>query len=198
MDFKTRLKDLLIRKRVLVNRFVIVLVVIFLAHPRNRLFFTTGLLIALAGSFLRVWAKGTLGSYPNHLVAIGPYRFVRHPMYWGTAAQAVGLWIACLSWAWMFTFLFLGTVLACYFLFVYKEAILLEEEQLYKKFASEWSHYARRVSALMPEKETLKTFELADIKTFRWELFEQSREWRNFLAFLGVFMLLWFKLVYKL
>jgi protein-S-isoprenylcysteine O-methyltransferase Ste14 len=147
---------------------------------------------------IRVWSKGTLNPVVANLEVSGPYRFVRHPMYLGTVLEALGVWIACASFGWAFMFFFLGFLLLSYFLFVYKEAILIEEETLYKNFRGSWSQYAREVPAFIPKRSTLCAWKVEDLGSFHWENFEHSREWRNFIAFVGVFVFLWLKLVYRL
>ncbi len=75
----------------------------------------------------------------NKLVAAGPYRFVRHPMYSGGIIGAFGL------------ALFAGSVLGAVYSFVL--ALVLshiadaEEEELMERFG-EYVEYARRVPKL--------------------------------------------------
>ncbi|GEM_PF-834523 len=198
MDTKERIRSFLVRHRIYVNRFVIVLIAVLIAHPRNRFFFSLGFLTALVGALVRVWARGTMPAGSQELQTSGPYRFVRHPMYLGTALEAAGVWIACASFSWAFTFLFLGILMLSYFLFVYKEAILIEEETLYGRFRNEWLKYAKEVPAFAPHREALRAWVKEELASFHWDRFEHSKEWRNFIAFLGVFVFLWFKLVYRL
>ena len=84
MDFKAALiqvRQFAVRRRVILNRLFFVLILLFLAHPRNRTFFGLGFLVGLVGSLLRVWAKGTLVKGGATLTIAGPYRFFRHPIY---------------------------------------------------------------------------------------------------------------------
>lgn len=201
MDFRAKLFELktyCVKNRVYVNRVIIVLIVVLLTHPRNRFFFAFGFLWAFLGAITRLWAKGTIGVRPAYLERFGPYRFVRHPMYLGTALEALGVLIACFNFTWFLSFVSLGCLLVGYFLFVYKEAALLEEEYLYRRYHDEWNSYARSVPAFFPKKEVLKSFSIKELASFSWVRFEETREWRNFLAFLGIFMFLWLKLVYRL
>lgn len=132
------------------------------------------------------------------LTTWGPYRFLRHPMYAGTLIEGMGACVACFSIGHFLSFVLLAVLILGYFLLVYKEAILLEEEELALHYGSQWDRYARGVPALLPEVEALKTWQWQDLKSFSWPRFEQSGEWRNFLIFFGIFALLWFKLVYRL
>jgi protein-S-isoprenylcysteine O-methyltransferase Ste14 len=64
---------------------------------------STGLLLALFGSFVSIWAVLQFGSqltpFPKPvegatLIDSGPYRFVRHPMYTGIIAFTLGCGLA--------------------------------------------------------------------------------------------------------
>jgi protein-S-isoprenylcysteine O-methyltransferase Ste14 len=67
---------------------------------------SAGLLIALLGSFVSIWALRSFGSrvspFPKPvegatLIERGPYRFVRHPMYSGIIAFTFGAGLAYAS-----------------------------------------------------------------------------------------------------
>jgi protein-S-isoprenylcysteine O-methyltransferase Ste14 len=66
-----------------------------------------GCLLALAGAALVLWSRAELGSawsfvpmadQRTGLVATGPYRFVRHPIYLGLSMLAMGEALAFSSW----------------------------------------------------------------------------------------------------
>ena len=55
-----------------------------------------GLLIAVAGECLRLWAAGHLEK-SREITRSGPYRFLRHPLYAGSIVIAVGVAVASRS-----------------------------------------------------------------------------------------------------
>ncbi|MBI4667831.1 MAG: hypothetical protein HY747_01395 [Elusimicrobia bacterium] len=191
------LRNLAARHRVRLNRVVFVLILVVLSHPRIRFVFAFGFIIALIGATLRLWASLIPPNEPDGLITNGPYRFVRHPMYLGTMIEACGVWLACFSFRYFFSFVLFGIILGSYMLFVYKEAILIEEEELSQRWPSQWEAYISRTPILLPAKTAL-----TGLKNFNRQMLDLSRlekkEWKNYLACIGVFAFLWFKLVYKL
>lgn len=103
-------------------RFVLgylVAVVGFLVAHTTRGTLRAGLLLALLGESIRLWANGYVGHRKvnitdgqdgprkiGHLITAGPYAFVRHPLYAGTFLIGAGLclivgrwWLALAAWA---------------------------------------------------------------------------------------------------
>ena len=81
----------LVRRRVALG-FGAAIVALWLADPT----WTTwrlGLLVALIGEGIRVWAAGHLEK-SREVTRTGPYRWSRHPLYAGSAVMAVGVVIA--------------------------------------------------------------------------------------------------------
>lgn len=193
-----RLQEFAVRRRIKLNRVILVFILVFLAHPKNHIFFGVGFMAGLIGALIRIWSKVIMEPSGGGLPNTGPYRLVRHPMYLGTIAQGLGIWAACLSFGRFFSFCFLGVVLAIYFLVVYREAIVVEEERLAERSPQEWEEYVARTPALIPRKESLTHFSWSDIGQLDFRRLKHSTEGRNFLALLGVFAFLWFKLVYRL
>lgn len=77
------------------------------AIPGGWLPFTVGIVLMWLGIVLRQWAVLTLGRYftvevriaaDQHVVARGPYRWVRHPSYTGLLLTLVGLGAALGNW----------------------------------------------------------------------------------------------------
>jgi protein-S-isoprenylcysteine O-methyltransferase Ste14 len=77
------------------------------------------------------------------LVKDGPYRFVRHPVYLGTALALAGVTVVLRSWPALLcvALLFLPTEL---------HRAKLEEQALAKKFGPEWETYARKTNFFLP------------------------------------------------
>lgn len=110
-----------------------------------------GLTIVYAGMALVVWAAlhikeamaGMVEPRLEVLVRNGPYRFVRHPVYLGTAIALAGVTIVLRSW--------LG-ILGVFLLFLPTELhrAKLEEQALARKFGAEWESYARQTNFFLP------------------------------------------------
>jgi protein-S-isoprenylcysteine O-methyltransferase Ste14 len=82
---------------------------------------------------------------PQRLVVVGPYRYVRNPMYLGFLTGWAGLWVifgraslAAIAWA--------CAVLAAVALFV----ALYEQPTLRRKFGADYEEYCRNVRAWIP------------------------------------------------
>jgi protein-S-isoprenylcysteine O-methyltransferase Ste14 len=109
-----------------------------------------GVLLYLTGYLLMAWALITLGRnyqaggsaprLPDKLVTVGPYRFVRHPMY--TAALCISLGLGCLIQS-----------LACFIIFcIYLVLILflvpVEEHRLRRAYGEQYISYQQAVKRL--------------------------------------------------
>jgi len=113
---------------------------------------TTTLLAASAvvvvGTLFTIWSLATLGRcfgmFPEvrGLVTRGPYRLVRHPVYLGELASAVGLFLARPH----------PLVLACLGLFVVLQywRTVYEERAMAAAYPGEYPAYARKVPRLVP------------------------------------------------
>ena len=111
-----------------------------------------GLVVYLAGFLLMMWALITLGrnyqlggSPPraeDRLIATGPYRLIRHPMY--TAALGISLGLASLTLSWVLALVFV----------IYLVLILLliprEEDGLRQAFGDQYDTYRGSTNRLIP------------------------------------------------
>jgi protein-S-isoprenylcysteine O-methyltransferase Ste14 len=110
-----------------------------------------GLIIVYAGMALVAWAAfyikeamaGVVEPRLEVLVKDGPYRFVRHPVYVGTAIALAGVTVVLRSWLGLLSvaLLFLPTEL---------HRAKLEEQALARKFGTEWEAYARQTNFFLP------------------------------------------------
>ena len=108
-----------------------------------------GLLLALAGLWVRGWAAGYLEK-GKRLAQDGPYAWVRHPLYTGSFLMALGVVIAgtasrfpvhaAVLW---FVFLFL-------FLWIYPRRIVDEERALEKTFGDAWRAFTSKNHRFIP------------------------------------------------
>jgi protein-S-isoprenylcysteine O-methyltransferase Ste14 len=112
----------------------------------------SGAILYAAGFLLMAWALATLGrSYQlggsapradDRLVAAGPYRLVRHPMY--TAALAIALGLSCLVQSWAFLSVF------CIYLVLILRLVPLEEDGLRKAYGERYLDYQHHTGRLIP------------------------------------------------
>jgi len=141
------------------------LLFLVLAQPTG-LSLMGGLMMALAGEGIRLWAIGYTGEHTRSqeldaptLVTTGPYGLVRNPLYLGNllngmavATAAVGGMPAGRALAlWGGAALFLG--------FVYSNIIILEQEFLAEEFGEDYHLYRQTVPALVPLGITVRTTE---------------------------------------
>ncbi len=109
--------------------------------------------LIVAGAALYVWCvgnfavvgRGTPGPWdaPSHLVATGPYRWVRNPIY-------IAALLIVLGEAWLFSSLrllaYAGAMAACFHLFVTG----YEERALRRRFGGTYLEYRRAVPRWIP------------------------------------------------
>lgn len=111
----------------------------FLLRASGILLFVVGLFIIFRSMYSLRKAVFIPG---NKLIAAGPYKYVRHPMYLGGITGAFGL------------ALFAGSLFAMVYSFIL--ALVLsriaeaEEENLIAKFGKEYEEYKRKVPKLLP------------------------------------------------
>lgn len=108
------------------------------------------ILFAFAGAALRVWGTAYLGTFTVHsasmqaggVMASGPYRYVRNPLYLGTWLFSIGVSILMPPSGAVF-------FLAAHFFF-YLRLILGEENYLSRQLGAPYLEYCRRVRRLIP------------------------------------------------
>jgi protein-S-isoprenylcysteine O-methyltransferase Ste14 len=110
-----------------------------------------GAAVGLAGAALLVWASVLLGRLLLHeaalredhaLIASGPYRFVRHPVYTGYLALLLGSGLASLN-------IYLWLLWPVSLLGILIQAAS-EEQLLRERFGQDYERYARRTGRLVP------------------------------------------------
>jgi len=94
---------------------------------------SAGLAIALVGAALRVWAAGHLEK-SREVTQSGPYRFLPHPLYVGSAILALGAVVACGS-------LVVAVVTTAYMILTITAAVRTEEAFLRQAFGSAYDDY---------------------------------------------------------
>ena len=123
----------LVRRRVTLG-FVAAAAALALAHPTWATW-RVGLLIALAGEAIRIWAAGHLEK-SREVTRSGPYRWTRHPLYVGSALMAIGIVIASNS-------LVVALVGALYIAVTIPLAMRAEEAFLRRTFGDAYDRYRR-------------------------------------------------------
>jgi protein-S-isoprenylcysteine O-methyltransferase Ste14 len=115
-------------------------IVLWLAQPTWSSL-VRGAVFAVVGEALRLWAAGHLEK-SKEVTRSGPYAYMRHPLYLGSALIAIGVAVAGESRvASLLIALYLGTTLPA--------AVLSEEKHLREKFGPEYDAYAAKQAAPM-------------------------------------------------
>lgn len=110
-------------------------------RPTPVLWWSGGLVLCL-GMAVRLWASGYV--MKNEVLAtIGPYGFVRHPLYVGNLLIALGICIASGLW-WSYP------VMLAMVLYFYPHTIRYEDRKLHRNFGQEWERWAAETRALVP------------------------------------------------
>ncbi len=145
----------------------------------GRFYVVAGLVLVTLGILLRVWAAGYLIKN-RELSQLGPYKFVRHPLYCGSFLLGMGVTLAFTNW-----FFLLGYLV--YFSFLYRLSVHAEEQRLHYQFAENFSSYQRQVNSFFWSSLVLSR---DDFCRWRLELFRQNKEHWHVLTFMAVLALL--------
>ncbi|MGE5837921.1 MAG: methyltransferase family protein [Acidobacteriota bacterium] len=113
-----------------------------------------GMTVATVGEFIRLWAAGHIDK-GREITRSGPYRFIRHPLYAGSAIMGIGFMIAARSLSSAF-------VVGVYVVVALVSAARAEEATLDARFAGEYSAY--REGRAVPSD---RPFSLARVKANR-------------------------------
>lgn len=118
-----------------------VLAMVPFAHP-NPVWLGVGVLVAVLAEALRIRAAGTIHK-TEELTTGGPYAYVRHPLYVGSAGHTIAYCLMSGNWV---SFAFAIPL----FLALYLAAASTEEHMLYKLFGERYAEYCRRVPRFIP------------------------------------------------
>ena len=130
-EAQARFAQLLARRRVPLG-FAAAGLTLVLARPTWEAWWV-GLVVAIAGECVRVWAAGHLEK-GREVTRSGPYRFVRHPLYAGSVLIAAGAVVASRSRA-------AAVVAGLYIGLTIVAALRTEEAQLRQAFGSTYDDY---------------------------------------------------------
>ena len=106
-------------------------------------FLTVPLVAWVLRSLGRNVSETVLTKSDHELVATGPYRWVRHPLYTTGVTLMVSLGLMAASW-WLLGFALLAAVLVRYLV------IPREERELITRFGARYEDYARSRGAMLP------------------------------------------------
>lgn len=132
-DLSMTLMEQLARWRVSLG-FVTAVVALVLARP-TWASWRYGLLVAVAGEAIRIWAAGHLEK-SREVTRSGPYRLMRHPLYVGSSVMAAGIVIASHS-------IVLAIVAGLYMVLTITAAVRTEEAYLRRTFGDTYDRYSR-------------------------------------------------------
>ena len=117
------------------------LAALLLAQPTLTTTLLGTALVAL-GLAVRIWAAGLLHK-GHELCTSGPYRYVRHPLYFGSTLGAIGFCVMAHSfWAW--------AVVLPVFMAIYLWQMAEEERLLAATFGEAHAAWARQVPMVTP------------------------------------------------
>ena len=146
--------------------FALAVVVLGFAHPTGTSL-AAGAAVVAGGLALRAWAAGHLRRN-QPLTTSGPYAYVRHPLYLGSALVLAGFALAAGRW-------WLGAVVGLYFLLVFLPVLGREEREREAAAPDDYAAYRSRVPALVPYRGR---YGAAPAAHFDWQVFRSNREWR--------------------
>jgi protein-S-isoprenylcysteine O-methyltransferase Ste14 len=127
----------LVRYRVALG-FLSAVIALWLAQP-TRNSFIAGLVIAALGEALRVWAAGHVEK-GREITSSGPYRYVRHPLYLGSALIGLGFVVAARH-------VVVAALVIAYLALTLTAAIRSEEAILDERFAGGYAAYRAGAAA---------------------------------------------------
>jgi protein-S-isoprenylcysteine O-methyltransferase Ste14 len=129
----------------------------------------TGAALAAVGEGLRLWAAGHLEKN-RALTASGPYRWMAHPLYVGSALMGIGLAVAANHrWVTLLVLVYLAGVFGA--------AVSVEERALARRFGESYVRY--RAGDRRP-----------DARRFAWARVKANREYRAVVGLAIVIVLL--------
>jgi len=172
-------------------------VILMIAYQQSNVWsLPLGLLIAVCGELIRLWAVSWAGSETRttgkvggtYLVINGPYAHVRNPLYVGNILIYFGLGIMSFA-----LFPYLQIIALAFFVFQYYEIIKEEEGFLREKFGNDFAEYYKNVPRIFPRltpyrKEGVEQPEY-DIKK---GLRSERRTLQAFVIVAGTLIILWF------
>ena len=154
--------------------FVSGLGVLWIARP-TRSSLLAGALLGACGEAVRIWAAGHLEK-SREVTTSGPYRYMRHPLYVGSAILGVGVAIASNS-------VFVAVLVFGYLAVTLTAAIKTEEAHLTEKFGTTYPEY--------------RSGNVSEARRFSLDRAMRNREYRALVGFVVVVAVLTVKAWYS-
>jgi len=149
--------------------------------------FAVGMLPALLGYGIRIWASGRLYKWKGLAVA-GPYAWTRNPLYLGSFVLGLGFMLASGQLSLLIAFLGL-------YVLIYVPVMRREEQELISAYTDDYSAYRRRVPLFFPRVPHTRRFDSVQ-PGFSWPQVLENREHRTGVGFGLVTLVLLAKLVW--
>jgi protein-S-isoprenylcysteine O-methyltransferase Ste14 len=148
---------------------VVGVAVLLLARPRAASL-AAGLLLAVLGEAVRLWASGHIEK-TRALATGGPYAHSRNPLYLGSALLGLGVGVATASLA--------AVALVTLYFAAFYPAVMREEARfLAERFAGEFAAWAAAVPLFLPRLSAGGP----RASRFEWSRVRKNREWRTAVA----------------
>jgi hypothetical protein len=155
--------------------------IVFAAARPTATTLAVGGAVAVVGEALRIWAAGHLNK-SREVTTSGPYRFVAHPLYVGSAIMGGGLAIASGS-------AYVSLLIALYLALTISAAVKSEEAFLRQAFGTQYDQYRNRVNADPAPPDATRRFSLARARA--------NREHRAAIGLIAAVLLLFLKATYN-
>ena len=133
-----------------------------------------GVVIAMVGELLRLWASGHLHKGGGTVTTSGPYAFCRNPLYLGSLLMGVGSTLAVRSY-------WLTGGITIIFIIFHLITIAYEESRLAIRYGEPFKEYCAHVPRLLPRPWP---WHGAQRDRFNWGLLKANRELGRALALL--------------
>ena len=172
-----KLRKILLKLRLPIG---IVLFILFLPHIRQAWFFP-GLIVSILGELLQVWCFSTIKTH-KEVTAIGPYMFVRNPMYIGRFFLIFGILLMAGN-GWL-----LGIYTIIYWFYMINR-VKREEKLLTELFGDEYRDYQKRVRPYLP---TLSQWQTDRLWSFNRESFFKNNAHTNMASVAIIYVVLYY------
>lgn len=147
--------------------FLLAALLVWLARPTPKLF-AAGSVLVLLGLLVRAWAAGHLRR-DKPLTVSGPYAYVRHPLYLGSALVLAGFALASGE-------ALVAIAAAAYFLVLFVP-VLGREDKERGRLSELHAAYAAQVPTFLPRLSPANGLDGSE-RRFQWSIFLSNREWR--------------------
>jgi len=119
----------------------LIIFILFLPHTRQAWFFP-GLIVSILGEMLQIWCFSTIKTH-KEVTRIGPYMFVRNPMYIGRFFLIFGILLMAAN-GWL---LLIFTVIYWFYM---TNRVNREEKLLTELFGDDYQNYQKAVRPYLP------------------------------------------------